>query len=154
MKAKIQQLKNDIVEFAAQGRACRAEIRTTRGLDRYYAWVGKRSVGHSARLALLAYAYLRGRPRWTQEARPLDLDRFCGYGLYREVIYKLGTVGIARDAVVEGRGAPVEADLKAWLREEAPEEIQSLRKQREAEAMARAKRARDAHRPDPAVACL
>lgn len=106
----------------------------------------KGNCGHGARVALLAYAFLRNRPRWVQEAAAPDLAKFYGYGLYREVVFQIEAVGIPRATILDGRQGSVEADLKTWMAEPMPEAIAAERRKLAAEAMATARAAREAHR--------
>ena len=55
-------LKARIKDAAARGRAVRHRINEAAGLERYALWNEKRSIGDEARVALLAYGFLRGVP--------------------------------------------------------------------------------------------
>lgn len=62
MKKAISELKAEIQIFTANGREIGKRIRQSSGLDRFQLWNEKRWLGKDARIRLLAYACLRGRP--------------------------------------------------------------------------------------------
>ena len=57
-----EDLKAKIKDWAAQGKALRGRIQASAGPERHALWNEKRAVGAEARVALLAYGFLRGVP--------------------------------------------------------------------------------------------
>lgn len=75
-KSKFPELKREICEREAASREIRKKIRATSGLDRYEAWMEKRSEGSTTRCLLLLYAMLRGMPRNVSEAKHSPADHW------------------------------------------------------------------------------
>lgn len=71
----IQAQKTRVCELAREGAGVRVKIQKARDRERYDLWNEKRSIGDSARVALLAYAFLRGTPYRNVESRCRDLDQ-------------------------------------------------------------------------------
>lgn len=68
-KSKFPELKQEIKTREAASREIRKRIHATSGLDRYEAWVEKRSEGSTTRCYLLLYAMARGIPRSASEPK-------------------------------------------------------------------------------------
>jgi hypothetical protein len=110
-------LKSIVVAKANEGRRIRVEkIRTTSGPERSQAWYEKRSVGQDARVALLAYAFVRGRSYRLCEAKANEdgIDHHV-----RWLAARVARVLVTAGAREEEKGATEE--LVLWLRGEAAE---------------------------------
>lgn len=70
----IQAQKTRVCAFAREGASVRAKIHKARDRERYDLWNEKRSIGDDARWALLAYAFLRGKPYRHVEPKCRDLN--------------------------------------------------------------------------------
>lgn len=68
-KSDLTGLKEEIKKLADEGRSLGATVRSLRGPERHAARQEKAGVGYVARMALLAYALLRGAPYSGLEAR-------------------------------------------------------------------------------------
>jgi hypothetical protein len=75
-KSKFPELKQEIKTREAASREIRKRIHATSGLDRYKAWVEKRSEGSTTRCLLLMYAMARGIPRCVSEPKYSPADHW------------------------------------------------------------------------------
>jgi hypothetical protein len=105
-------LKEDVKRLAKAGQEARGEIRRTSGMERWAAWQEKRLVGYDARVSLLAYACVRGRPYRSVEPKTHDdLTTFEGIRLMRHVQKTL--------AAFDGTWS--EEQVIAWMKAPLPE---------------------------------
>jgi len=106
-KCKFPEIRAELREREQASRAIRKQIHESSGLERWCFWQSKRSYGSDTRALLLGYAFLRGRPYRTVEAKTLPNS-----GPYPSRIQKC----------LQARGH--EVDVKAieqWLEVQAPE---------------------------------
>lgn len=131
----IQAQKARVCELAREGAGVRAKIHKAHDRERYDLWNEKRSVGGSARWALLAYAFLRGKPYRNVEPKCRELDQPLHPSL-REHVRKSMAMSI-----MDGGTQPMfeaQEAIMAWL--SVPETEARKTKRAAAEAAGKARR--------------
>ncbi len=101
--------KEKIKALAGQSAEARKEIRSSKGMDRWHAWEGKRSIGQSARAVYLAYAYFRGVPYRVLEPKCLEDSGDTTKFYLRQEIFAVLTSMLPVETVISKEG------IKEWL---------------------------------------
>lgn len=110
-KKDLSALKTEIKRLAAEGRAHNPLIQAARGPERHRLRGEKAGIGWHARMALLAYAYLRGVPYRVLE--PRTRETLSSFWLTRVL-----------DQWDPSPAATPDDDVRAWLATEpASEEV-------------------------------
>lgn len=105
MKTAILQLKKFVCTCALAGAVAAKRIPESTGMTRWCEWEEKRQLGIPTRHALLAYAFARGRPYASLEAKVREGN---GPSAHRV------------EALLQEAGLPFEAGaVEAWLRGES-----------------------------------
>ncbi len=124
-----KQIKQTVKTLAAEGRNIRVEkIRTTTGLERDAAWHEKRAVGSKARVALLAYAFARGRTYRSCEPKAGEdaLDHLYSPQLSpKNYVAKLVARALIAAKAREGAEKEITEEVVAWVRASSPAALEA-----------------------------
>ena len=105
-KCKYPEIKAELRQREQESRAIRKQIHESSGLERWNFWQDKRRYGADTRDLLLTYAFLRGRPYRTVEAKTVPNS-----GPYAGSIQRC----------LQARGHEVVKEaIEQWLKVEAP----------------------------------
>jgi hypothetical protein len=117
---KFPKVRTELRVRESESREIRKKIQASTGMDRWHAWVEKRSYGEDTRHLLLAYGYLRGRPYGTCEKKCGDLNfPSSSYIARLATEYGVQTSAETIDVWIAVRGGPEALD-KAFAELPAP----------------------------------